>query len=257
MRSDMSHQQLQSPSHDDEPTGNFKSTAVEEPVFQTLNLSTLDAPQNIKIYKGIQGYNQVKIAKEDQLKTNFMTDWADHLNCLGRCLDQCDKYGISLNLEKCQFGVPSGRLLDHIVSSRGIATDPNKVTRILTLPKPETVSGVPGFVGHVSYYRRFIHSFAVLCQPLTNLLKKPLLDGSSPVWTAECSVAFEALKQKLVSAPILVAPCWKKPFQVYVDASNIVIGSILSQKDDNNRDHLIYFASRQLVMAERNYNTTE
>ncbi|XP_073385908.1 uncharacterized mitochondrial protein AtMg00860-like [Physcomitrium patens] len=196
----MSHQQLQSPSHDDGPTGDFKSAAVEEPIFETLNLGTLDAPQNIKIYKGIQ--------------------------------------------EKCQFGVPSGRLLGHIVSSRGIATDPDKVTRILALPKLETVSEVRGFVGHVSYYRRFIHSFAVLCQPLTNLLKKPLLDGSSPVWTAECSVAFEALKQKLVSAPILVAPCWTKPFQVYVDASNVVIGSILSQKDDNNRDHPIYFASR-------------
>jgi len=181
----------------------------------------------------------------------------DHLSCLGQCLDQCDKFGISLNSEKCQFGVPSGKLLGHIVSRRGIATDPDKVTRILALPKPDTVSGVRGFVGHVSYYRRFIHSFAVICQPLTNLLKKPLLDGSNPIWTEECNVAFEKLKHKLVSAAILVAPCWTKPFQVYVDASNVAIGSILSQKDASNHDHPIYFASRQLVMAERNYNTTK
>ncbi|XP_073385043.1 uncharacterized mitochondrial protein AtMg00860-like [Physcomitrium patens] len=149
----------------------------------------------------------------------------DHLNCLGKCLAQCAKFGISLNSDKCQFGVPSGKLLGHIVSSRGIATDPDKVTHIMNLPRPETVSGVRGFVGYISYYPRFIRSFAVICQPLTNLLKKPPLHGTGPIWTLECIVAFEALKSKL--------------------------------KDDQGLDHPIYYASRQLVAAERNDTTTE
>ena len=270
--------------------------------------SILDAVAGHECYSfldGFSGYNQVKIAKEDQLKTTFTTDWGtyaytvmpfglcnapatfqrvmtqafqkylrismeiflddfctfssrkDHLNWLGKCLDQCDQFGISLNSEKSSFGVPSGRLLGHIVSKVGIATDPDKVKRIANLPRPDTVSGVRGFVGHVSYYRRFIKSFAVICQPLTNLLKKPFDEGTSPVWVHECTVAFEELKKRLVTAPILISPCWTKPFHVYVDASNVAIGSVLSQKDDKKCDHPIYYASRQLVAAERNYSTTE
>ena len=75
-------------------------------------------------------------------------------------------------------------------------------------------------------------------------MKKPPLDGSSPIWTHDYTVAFEELKQKLVSTPILVSPCWTKVFHVYVDASNVAIGALLSQKDDKNFDHLIYYASR-------------
>nr|PNR32308.1 hypothetical protein PHYPA_026434 [Physcomitrium patens] len=135
--------------------------------------------------------------------------------------------------------------------------DPDKVQHIMNLPRPETVSDIRGFVGHVSYYRRFISLFAVICQPLTNLLKKPPSDGTSLFWTKECTIAFEVLKSKLVFAPILVAPCWTKPFHVYVDAFNVAIGSVLSQKDDKGLDHPIYYTSRQLVGAECNYTTTE
>ena len=92
----------------------------------------------------------------------------------------------------------------------------------------------------------------MICQlPLTQLLKKPPLDGYSPVWTHECIVAFEELKCQLVSAPILVSPCWTKVFHVYVDASNVAIGAVLSQKDDKNFDHPNYYASWQLIATKR------
>ena len=179
------------------------------------------------------------------------------MDWFGKCLDQCDQFGISLNSEKCTFEVPSGKLLSHIVSKVGIATDTDKVKKIANLPRPAMVSGVHGFVGHVSYYRQFIKSFVLICQPLTQLLKKPPLDESSPVWTHEYIVAFEELKRQLVSAPILVSLCWTKVFHVSVDASNVAIGAVLSQKDNKNFDHPIYYASWQLVAAERNYSTTE
>ena len=97
----------------------------------------------------------------------------------------------------------------------------------------------------------------MICQPLTQLLKKLPADGSSPIWTHECTVAFEELKRQLVSAPILISPCWTKEFHVYVDASNVAIGAVLSQKDEKNFDHPIDYASRQLLATERNYSTTE
>lgn len=73
----------------------------------------------------------------------------------------------------------------------------------------------------------------------------------------ECTMAFEVLKSKLVSTPILVASHWMEPFHVYVDASNVAIKSVLSQKDDKDLDHPIYYASWQLIVVERNYSTSE
>ena len=83
---------------------------------------------------------------------------------------------MSLNFEKCTFGVLSGKLLGHIVSKARISTDLDKVKKIANLLQLDIVFGVRGFVGHVSYHRQFIKSFANICQSLTNLLKKPPLD---------------------------------------------------------------------------------
>ena len=80
--------------------------------------------------------------------------------------------------------------------------------------------------------------------------------GISPIWDKHCEEAFLILKKKLLSAPVLVPPNWAEPFQVYVDASLIALVCVLSQKDSQNIDHPIYFASRQLIAAEKNYTTT-
>ena len=90
--------------------------------------------------------------------------------------------------------------------------------------------------------------------PLTELLKKT---DTPPVWTSACTNAFNTLKRKLVTTPILIPPNWEKDFHIYVDASNVAIGSVLSQNDDKGRDHPIYYASRQLVQVEKNYSVTE
>ena len=73
----------------------------------------------------------------------------------------------------------------------------------------------------------------------------------------ECTKAFNKLKRRLSKAPNLIPPNWSKPFEVYVDASNVAIGSVLSQKNSKGHDRPIYFASRQLSAAERNYSVTE
>jgi hypothetical protein len=253
---------------------------------------------------GFSGYNQVRIALEDQLKTTFTTDWGifasmvmlfglcnapatfqrvitvafqaflrkfmeiflddfcvygskeDHPEYLAKCSAQCAKYGISLNTAKCQFVVPFGKLLGHIVSANGIEVDLDKIALIVNFPRPTTVRGVRSFVGLASYYRRAIRSFAEIVAPLTKLLKK-LEVGAHPVWEPTCEEAFISLKEKLSTAPVLVPPNWDLPFHVYVDASNIALGCVLSQKDTRNLDHPIYFASRQLIAAEKNYTTTE
>ena len=88
------------------------------------------------------------------------------------------------------------------------------------------------------------------------MLKK-LDTGISPVWDKACEEAFLLLKKKLLSAHVLVPSNWNESFHVYVDASLITLGCVLSQKDTRNTEHPIYFASRQLIAVEKNYTTTE
>jgi len=72
----------------------------------------------------------------------------------------------------------------------------------------------------------------------------------------ECLQAWEELKHRLVSAPIISAPDWTRPFEIMCDASDYAIGAILEQRTDN-RQHVIYYASRTLNEAQLNYTTTE
>jgi hypothetical protein len=76
-------------------------------------------------------------------------------------------------------------------------------------------------------------------------------------WTEECHQRFDTLKQKMVTAPILVFPDWSKEFHVHVDASSIAFGVVLAQPEVGDIDHPLAFASRKLSTTEINYTTTE
>jgi hypothetical protein len=195
-----------------------------------------------------------RIFKEIHGNFCVYSTWKEHANCLRKCFEQCRKFGISINAAKSQFLVPCGRLLGHIVSKEGIAVDPDKIAAILLLPIPLHITGVKSFLGGTRYYRRFIYNYAHIAQPLTHLTRQTDEPG---VWIEECTKAFNKLKKRLSKAPVLIPPNWEKDFEVYVDASNFAIGSVLSQKDNKGKDKPIYFTSRQLSATERNYSVTE
>ena len=174
----------------------------------------------------------------------------DHVPQLRQVFDKCRVYRICLNPDKCKFMVRQGRILGHIVSANGIATEEEKIKVILELPRPEDYKGVQIFMGHCGYYRRFIYMYAEVAKPLYALLI--IFE-----WTEECEESFHKLKQALVTAPILKAPDWNIPFHVHIDASNFAIGCILAQPHEGNIDLPICYASRQLNSAEKNYTTTE
>ncbi|XP_052172242.1 uncharacterized protein LOC127788168 [Diospyros lotus] len=174
------------------------------------------------------------------------------LKNLERVLERCKETHLVLNWEKCHFMVTQGSVLGHIVSSKGIEVDQFKVELIQKLPAPKNVRDVRSFLGHAGFYRRFIASFSTIAKPLCRLL---VLDMPFE-WTSKCQAAFEKLKNSLVSAPIIQSPDWSLPFELMCDASDYTIGAVLGQRKDK-KPYVIYYASKTLNEAQKNYTTTE
>ncbi|KAL6310934.1 hypothetical protein AAG906_016223 [Vitis piasezkii] len=148
--------------------------------------------------------------------------------------------------------VHQGIVLGHIIFEKGIEVDKAKVELIVKLPSPTTVKGVRQFLSHAGFYRRFIKDFSKLSKPLCELLAK----DAKFIWDERFQKSFDQLKQFLTTAPIVRAPNWQLPFEVMCDASDFAIGVVLGQREDG-KPYVIYYASKTLNEAQRNYTTTE
>ncbi len=175
---------------------------------------------------------------------------------LERVLSRLSEYGLVLKLAKCSFAADSIKYLGHIVSDEGIACDPDKLTAVSKYPKPRNVRELRGFVGFASYYRRFIKNFAKHVSPLTRHMGEKDPKAAIP-WKAAEEVAFETIKQKLLSAPVLAHPDWSKPFTLQTDASDVGIGAVLEQQDDDDRSHPVAYISRAVTKAEAKWTVHE
>ncbi|KAL4297419.1 hypothetical protein GQ457_12G013240 [Hibiscus cannabinus] len=195
---------------------------------------------------------------EDYLEV-FMDDFSvsgDTFDtCLGnlaKALKRCEESDLVLNWEKCHFMVTEGTVLGHKISSQGIEVDKAKVEIIEKLPPPATVKGIRSFLGHAGFYRRFIKDFSKISKPLCNLLQQ----NQPFVFDEDCQSAFQELKKKLISTPIVVLPDWTSPFELMYDASDYAVGAALGQRR-GKLFHVIYYASKTLNDAQVNYTTTE
>ncbi|RVW13719.1 Transposon Tf2-11 polyprotein [Vitis vinifera] len=115
-----------------------------------------------------------------------------------------------------------------------------------------SVKGVRQFLGHAGFYRRFIIGFSSLSKPLCELLAK----DAKFIWDERCQNSFDQLKKFLTTTPIVRAPNWQLPFELMYDASDFAIGAVLGQREDG-KPYVIYYASKTLNEAQRNYTTTE
>ncbi|GJZ88900.1 reverse transcriptase domain-containing protein [Tanacetum coccineum] len=182
----------------------------------------------------------------------FEDSFSTCLSHLEKMLKRCEDTNLPLNWEKSHFMVKEGIVLGHKISKSGIEVDRAKVEVIAKLPHPTTVKGVRSFLGHASFYRRFIQDFSKIARPMTHLLKK-----ETPFFfSKECIGSFNTLKRKLAEAPILIAPDWDLPFELMCDTSDFAIGVVLGQRK-NKHFQPIHYTSKTITKAQAHYTTTE
>ncbi|KAL0324845.1 UNVERIFIED_CONTAM: putative mitochondrial protein [Sesamum radiatum] len=115
--------------------------------------------------------------------------------------------------------------LGHLISSSGVAVDPQKVQGMMDWPEPKNVKELRGFVGLICYYRRFMKDYGKIAKPLTKLLRK-----GGFTWTVAATHAFHALKKVVCNVPMLALSDFSKEFIIETNASGEGIGAVLQQQ---------------------------
>ncbi|WVZ63577.1 hypothetical protein U9M48_013200 [Paspalum notatum var. saurae] len=170
----------------------------------------------------------------------------EHEEHLRLVLQKLREHKLYAKLSKCEFWLDQVPFLGYIVSKGGIMVDPSKISSVMDWKVPEVMKEVCGFLGLAGYYRRFIESFSKIAKPMTSLLEK----GVPFIWTKERQAAFDELKKRLTTAPVLTLPDLTKSFTMYCDASKEGLGCVLMQEGK-----VIAYASCQLRKHEVNYPT--
>lgn len=179
----------------------------------------------------------------------FSKSLHEHLIDLRLIFDCLTTANLKIQLDKSEFLTKKVQFLGHIVTPEGITPNPSKIEAIKKYPIPKTVKEIKSFLGLIGYYRRFIPDFAKITFPLNKCTrKKEKID----ITKNEYKEAFEKCKELITNSPILTYPDFSLPFTLTTDASDIALGSVLSQQ---NRP--IAFYSRTLNSAERNYSVIE
>ncbi|GJW25372.1 putative reverse transcriptase domain-containing protein [Tanacetum coccineum] len=178
----------------------------------------------------------------------YSKDEEEHGKHLKIILELIKKERLYAKFPKCDFWLDSVQFMGHVIDCSGVHVDPAKIEAIKSWAALTTPTEVRQFLRLAGYYRRFIEGFSLISKPLTKLTKK----DKKYEWGKEEEEAFQTLKQKLCSAPILSFPEGTEDFMVYCDTSLKGYEAVLIQ-----REKVIVYASRQLKVHEENYTTQD
>jgi transposase InsO family protein len=168
-------------------------------------------------------------------------------------LDRLRQHKLYAKLKKCEFGVKNVEFLGFIVSTTGIAMDPERISTIRDWPVPKSVKDLQVFLGFSNFYRRFIEGYSKIARPLTDLLRKDATKGPF-VLTEEAVDAFAELRRCFTTAPMLSHFDPSLRTRTETDASMFAAGGVLSQLNGEIW-HPVAFYSHKFSPAEQNYET--
>ena len=180
----------------------------------------------------------------------FTKTFGDHVAALDAVFTRLARSGIQLRADKCVLGVHNLEFLGFELSANGIKPQKRLTTAVIDYPTPTNRKEVRRFLGLSGFYRAFIRHYATIAKPLTELTSEKIVFK----WTPECEESFLALKNALVTAPILAFPQPGEEFVLEVDASGVAVGGVLSQYQDDEILHPVAYFSTALKPEQRNWS---
>ena len=160
---------------------------------------------------------------------------------------------LTINLEKYHFFRSEVKFLGQILTSTGIKPDPDRIEAIQNFSRPRNLKELRGFLGLINFYTKFSRNHAAKLVSLLELLKK----GVKWAWNNDLERAFNEIKLLLNSSVLLNYPEIRKSFYLQTDASDVALGAVLFQLDEDGNPCIIIYASRTLKSTELAYYTTE
>ena len=169
------------------------------------------------------------------------------------------EHGLKLKPSKCNFFCTKISYLGPKVSTARMEPGTEGLKGIAEIAPLATYTQMHKFLGATGYFRRFIKGYARIAKPLNDLLQgensklKSHLLGLPP----DTLAAFQELKMKCLTVPVLAFADFKKPFLLETDALIEGLGAVLSQKQDDGQYHPIAYASRGLKGGESRYHSSK
>jgi hypothetical protein len=176
-----------------------------------------------------------------------------HIDDLRIIFQWCRQYNIRLNPLKCVFYVTTGHLLGFIVSQSGITVDPLKVKVITEIPPPQNLRQLQSLQGKANFLRRFVPNYAIRTHGFLRLLSHDIPFH----WDDYAQQSFDDLKAALSNAPVISAPDYNRDYMLYVSASAVSVAGVLIHLGDDNREHVIYYVSKNLSGPPLKYKHEE
>ena len=183
----------------------------------------------------------------------------EHLVRLCAVLERFMEHSLKLKPSKCNFFCTEISYLRHKVSAAGMEPGTEGLKGIAKIAPPTMYTQVRKFLGTMGYFRHFIKGYARIAKPLNDLLQgeNSKLKSQSLGLPPDALAAFQELKIKCLTAPVLAFVDFKKPFLLETDALIEGLGAVLSQKQDNGRYHPVAYASQGLKGGESRYHSSK
>ena len=158
---------------------------------------------------------------------------------------------------KCFIGYSSIKCLGHNIVGQTVRPQEDKIQAIREAARPQTKRQMKSFLGLAGFWR-FIPSFSLIASPMTGLTKKDR-PNSIKDWQDKHKKAFQTLKTRLTSSPILRLPVFRDEILYFLrtDASDVGVGAVLLQEFEREGRLPIAYASKKLLPREKNYSTIE
>ena len=166
--------------------------------------------------------DQFVVVFVDDILIYSQSEW-EHEYHLRIVLQLLRDHQLYAKFSKCEFWLTEVRFFGHVVSALGVSVDPEKVEAVMSWERPKSIFEICSFLGLAGYYRRFIEDFSRIATPMTRLTRKEVKFD----WDDRSEEAFQELKRRLTSAPILIVLDRGQGCTVYCDASRAGLGCVL------------------------------